>query len=102
MLTLDARRFVERARDGREVPLGKVRVWEPPARIVLDWYPGTDVDHPTEVEIRFERERNGTRVHVTHRPTEASRDLFDGRAPRYVASWDLVLSALASAPLDIR
>jgi uncharacterized protein YndB with AHSA1/START domain len=89
-----AGRFCERALDGREVDLGKVRAWEPPTRLLLDFYPGTDAAHPTEVEVVFRAEDGGTRVTVYHRPTELSRDLFAGRAPRYVASWDLCLASL--------
>lgn len=92
-------RFYERAGDGREVELGRVRAWDAPHRLLLDWYPGTDAEHPTEVEVRFVAETGGTRVVVRHGPTEKSRDLFGARAPRYDASWDLVLAALAAAAL---
>ncbi len=94
-------RFWERASDGREVELGRVRVWEPPARLVLDFYPGTDPEHPTEVTVTFTAEEAGTRVRVEQRPTAASEALFAGRAPRYERSWELLLEALrkrASAP----
>lgn len=90
-------RFYERARDGREVDLGRVRVWEPPSRLVLDFYPGTDAAHPTEVEVLFVPDGEGTKVTVLHRATPESAALFESRAPRYVASWDLLLGALASA-----
>jgi uncharacterized protein YndB with AHSA1/START domain len=89
-------RFWERAADGREVELGRVRVWEPPARLVLDWYPGTDAEHPTSVTIRFTPEGDGTRVTVEHVPTAASADLWGPRVARYAASWDAVLPALAA------
>lgn len=88
-------RFFERDASGNEVELGTVITWEPPARIVLDWYPGTDKDHPTRVEIRFAAEGDGTRLVVEHGPTSASEDLFSTRAPRYEASWSLVLDALS-------
>jgi uncharacterized protein YndB with AHSA1/START domain len=95
---LAAGRFFERARDGREVELGRVRVFEPPSRLVLDFYPGTDAEHPTEVEVLFAAEGGGavTRVTVLHRATAASESLFESRAPRYVASWDLLLGSLAA------
>jgi hypothetical protein len=89
-------RFWERDSQGHEVELGRVRVWQPPDRVVLDWYPGTDADHPTEVVVSFAREGATTRITVEHRPLPASADLWSGRAPRYVASWNLVLDALAS------
>ena len=95
---LAAGRFFELARDGREVELGRVRVFEPPSRLVLDFYPGTDPEHPTEVEVLFAPEDSGarTRVTVLHRSTAASESLFESRAPRYVASWDLLLGSLAA------
>lgn len=89
-------RFSERSGD-HEVQLGKVRVWDPPRRLVLDWFPGTDADHPTEVEITFAPEGAGTRVTVQHRPLPVSAPLFDDRAPRYDKSWELVLAALVAA-----
>lgn len=89
-------RFSERSGD-REVQLGRVRVWDPPRRLILDWYPGTDAEHPTEVEITFASEGDGTRVTVQHRPLPVSAPLFEDRAPRYAASWDLVLAALVRA-----
>lgn len=89
--------FFEVATDGRRAELGYVRAWEPPALILLDFYPGTDPDHPTEARITFEAVPGGTLVRVEHGPTPASIDLFDQRAPRYEESWELVLAALASA-----
>ena len=61
-------RFWERATDGHEVELGRVTMWDPPRRLALDFYPGTDAHHPTEVVVRFAREDGGTRVVVTHGP----------------------------------
>jgi uncharacterized protein YndB with AHSA1/START domain len=87
----------ERDSTGRKVELGLVKCWEPPTRIVLDWYPGTDRDHPTEVEVHFLPEGQATRVEVRHRATPASASLFPTRAPRYATSWELVLAALERA-----
>jgi uncharacterized protein YndB with AHSA1/START domain len=96
-ITLDADGpFFEEAADGTTVPLGRVRAWEPPARLLLDFYPGTDPERPTEVEVEFAAEGAGTRVRVRHRPTAASASVFDDRAPSFVRAWDLVLPALAA------
>lgn len=90
-------RFFERSRDGREVELGKVRVFEPPVRLLLDWYPGTSAAAPTEVEVRFAAVPEGTRVTVLHREGPTSAELYKQRAAAYDRSWDLVLAALAEA-----
>jgi Activator of Hsp90 ATPase homolog 1-like protein len=90
-------RFWERARDGHEVELGRVLVWEPPERLMLDFYPGTDALHPTEVIVRFAGEADGTRVVVEHRPKAESAELWAAGAPRFERSWDIVLPALQEA-----
>lgn len=100
LFLLPSGRFYERARDGREVELGRVVAWQAPTRLVLEWYPGTDREHPTEVEVKFSAlggDTTRTLVEIVHRPTDASRELFGSRAPRYDASWQLVLGALSRA-----
>jgi uncharacterized protein YndB with AHSA1/START domain len=89
-------RFFERARDGHEIELGYVHDWDPPRRLVLDFYPGTDPAHPTRVVVGFVAEGDGTRLTIEHGPTEASADLFDLRAPRYETSWDAVFVSLSA------
>lgn len=97
VVTLEADRFFERDASGVELVLGAVRVWEPPHRIALDWYPGTDEAHPTEVEVLFVARGAGTDVRIIHRAGPHSVNLFPARAPRYGASWDLVAAALCRA-----
>lgn len=90
--------FFERSRDGHEVPLGIVRSWDPPHRLLFDWYPGTDAEHPTRVEIRFLADGpESTRIEVQHTATDSSEALFPTRAPRYDAAWTSVLEALSRA-----
>jgi len=90
-------RFWERAGDGREIELGRVLVWEPAKRLILDFYPGTDAEHPTEVVVRFAEENGGTRVVVQHRPKPESADLWATGAPGFERAWTLVLPALEHA-----
>ena len=90
-------RFFERARDGEEVELGRVLVWEPSRRLVLDFYPGTDAEHPTAVEVRFTAVGGGTRVGIRHGPKPESASAWTAGAPRYERSWDLVTAALEEA-----
>jgi len=88
-------RFFERGSDGTEIELGVARAFEPAHRLLLDWYPGTGREHPTQVEVTFEAMDTGTRVTVRHGPGVAGVDLFGLNAPGYDRSWDLVLAALA-------
>jgi hypothetical protein len=92
-----AGRFFERATDGREVELGRVRAFEAPRRLLLDFYVATGPEHPTEVEVLFASEGEGTRVTVEHRATAASAALFPARAPAYSRSWALLLEGLTAA-----
>jgi uncharacterized protein YndB with AHSA1/START domain len=54
--------------------VGKVDVWDPPARIVLIWQLNAefqfDPDLVTEVEVQFTPEGGGTRVDLEHRDLE--------------------------------
>ncbi len=69
-------------------------------RLILDFYPGTDAEHPTEVVVRFAQENGGTRVVVQHRPKPESADLWAAGAPRFERAWTLVLPALERAADD--
>jgi hypothetical protein len=90
-------RFYERATTGREVELGRVTVWEPPARLILDFYPGTDAAHPTEVVVQFAATDGGTRVVVAHGPKTESADLWAAGAHAFERAWDRLLPRLAHA-----
>jgi hypothetical protein len=90
-------RFWERATDGREVELGRVVVWEPAQRLILDFYPGTDAQHPTEVLVSFAAENTGTRVVVKHGPKPESAGLWAEGAPGFERAWELMLPAFKKA-----
>jgi uncharacterized protein YndB with AHSA1/START domain len=71
-------RWYELDVDGSECEIGKVAVWEPPARLVLIWQLTPeftfDPDLTTEVEVLFTPERTGTRVELEHRDLERMGD----------------------------
>jgi uncharacterized protein YndB with AHSA1/START domain len=90
-------RFYERSADGEEVELGVVRVFSPPERLVLDWYPGTGPSRPTSVEIVLAAEGDGTRVRLTHREGPHSKDEYETRATAFERSWTLVFEAWIGA-----
>lgn len=57
------------------IEVGRVRVWEPPQRLVFSWRNATFAPHEqTEVEVEFKATRGGTLVTVTHRGWSALRD----------------------------
>jgi uncharacterized protein YndB with AHSA1/START domain len=68
-------RWYERGVDGSECEVGKVLVWEPPARLVLCWQLTPewtyDPDLITDVEVQFVADgANATRVELEHRNLE--------------------------------
>jgi uncharacterized protein YndB with AHSA1/START domain len=61
-------RLVALLADGEEFEVGRVVVWAPGERLVLSWRQATfSADQSTELEVRFEPVRGGTRVTVEHR-----------------------------------
>lgn len=72
-------RWYELAEDGSRVDVGKITVWEPPARFVMSWdinsqwQPDTTIG--SEVEVRFIAEgADATRVELEHRKFEQMGD----------------------------
>jgi uncharacterized protein YndB with AHSA1/START domain len=53
--------------DGEVVEIGRIRVWEPPDRLVFTWRPTSfGPDQETEVHVGFEPIAEGSRVVVEH------------------------------------
>ncbi len=90
-------RFYERARDGRETELGRVRTWDFPRQILLDFFVATGPKNPTQVEITFSALNGSTEVTVNHWPTSRNVDAWEEIAPRYSQSWEAVLAAFLQA-----
>ncbi len=65
--------------------------WDPPTRIVHTWHPGRSPETAQEVELRFRRERDGTRLDLTHRGWETLGDEAQELLGSYDTGWDFVL-----------
>jgi hypothetical protein len=72
-------RWFERGADGSECDWGRIRVWDPPSRLVLVWQLSGewayDAALETEIDVRFIAEGpDRTRVELEHRGLEAYGD----------------------------
>ena len=74
-------RWYELDVDGTECEIGRVAVWEPPARVVLIWQLTPEFTHDleliTEVEVLFTPQGDGTRVDLEHRNLERMGEKAD-------------------------
>src|SRR6266545_1807844 len=83
-------RVYERMTNGEEAHWANVIAWEPPHRLVLEWKVNPDAVAPTEIEVRFTPEGDGTRVDLEHRGFEAlGKDAEEAHAD-YSGGWPTV------------
>jgi hypothetical protein len=60
-------RLTETYDDGDVFEIGHVKVWEPPAKLVLSWRQASFADNQqTELHVRFDRVGDQTRITVEH------------------------------------
>jgi uncharacterized protein YndB with AHSA1/START domain len=60
-------RLTETLADGRVFEIGRITLWEPPARLAFSWRQASFApDQQTEVHVRFEPVGQETRVTVEH------------------------------------
>lgn len=85
----------EVAEGGKREHWARVTAWEPPTRLVLAWQVNPETQGPTEIEVTFTPEGEGTVVELEHRNWEQAgaggaemRDAYDG-------GWELVLAPFA-------
>lgn len=95
-------RVYEVASDGTEGSWATVLAYEPPDRIVLAWKPNDEDRPPTEVEVRFTADGDGTRVDLEHRGWERIGDLARDSRGGYSEGWDEVLARFAVAAAAAR
>jgi uncharacterized protein YndB with AHSA1/START domain len=90
-------RLYERMSDGAEANWGTILVWDPPRRVVISWHVNPERAAPTEVEVRFLAEGDGTRVELEHRGWERlGADAEEARSG-YLTGWERVLGRFAGA-----
>jgi uncharacterized protein YndB with AHSA1/START domain len=88
-------RFFERYTDGEEFEVGRVTAFEPPARVAFTWrQPTWNAD--TQVEVRFAREADGTRVTLEHSGFERLTGTPPDLGTSYGRGWDFALSRYAA------
>jgi uncharacterized protein YndB with AHSA1/START domain len=95
-VAIEGDRIVERLGE-RETVWGEVLGVEAAARIRFTWHPGRDEDEePTEVEVRFVADGDGTLVTLVHSGWERlSEERRAGRVD-YDNGWPLVLARYAA------
>lgn len=84
-------RVFERGASGEEHLWGNVFVWDPPAQVAFSWHPTRGADTAQRVEVRFEAEGSGTRVHLTHSGWEALGERALETRNHYNNGWNLVI-----------
>lgn len=77
---------------GRREPWGRVTTWEPPRCLVVSWYVNPNRPAPTEFEVTFTPEDEGTRVVLEHRHWEQAGEGAAEMRDNYDSGWDLVLA----------
>ena len=83
-------RVYEVMSSGKEAHWADVIAWEPPHRFVLDWKVNPGAAAPTEVEVRFAAEGDGTRVELEHRGFERLGDSAQSTYESYSGGWPTV------------
>jgi uncharacterized protein YndB with AHSA1/START domain len=88
----DGWRLVEKAKDGRETEWGEVLDYKFASRVRFTWHPGRDADdEPTEIEVTFTADKDGTLVVLEHRGWENLTGERLGSREGYASGWPGVL-----------
>ena len=94
----DGWRLVEKAKDGRENVWGEVLEYEVSSRLRMTWHPGREADdEPTELEVSFTADGDGTIVVLEHRGWENLRDELRQGREGYDKGWPGVLERYRQA-----
>jgi uncharacterized protein YndB with AHSA1/START domain len=90
-------RIYEVTSEGVEGSWAEVLVFDPPTRFVLAWKPNDRLEPPTEVEIRFEPDGDGTVVRLEHRGWERLGDRAEEARGTHAQGWVVPLERFAAA-----
>jgi uncharacterized protein YndB with AHSA1/START domain len=83
--------------DGEKGHWATVLTWDPPTRLVLAWNILEREPVPTEVDVRFVAEGEGTRVELEHRGWEAVAEKAAAKRESYDTGWGQVLGVYAAS-----
>jgi uncharacterized protein YndB with AHSA1/START domain len=96
-------RLTETQPDGEVFEIGRIKIWEPAARLVFSWRQASfGPDQDTEVHVRFEPVGDQTRVTVEHfgwdtvPPEHVAKHRFPEQVflQRHAEWWQTLLAAL--------
>jgi uncharacterized protein YndB with AHSA1/START domain len=90
-------RLFETGADESQAVWGRVKVWEPPYRLVLSWHPGRDADSAQELDISFAEDGRSTLVRIEHRDWDRLGSLAGEVRARYENTWSSVLGRFEAA-----
>ena len=91
-------KLIERAKDGRENVWAEVLDYEFASRLRMTWHPGrTSEEMPTEVELTFVADGEGTTVVLEHSGWEKCNEERRGVRANYDSGWDPVLDRYKTA-----
>jgi uncharacterized protein YndB with AHSA1/START domain len=97
--TREGGRIEEVLEDGSTRAWGAVLAWDPPRRVVYGWKPNDRPTPPTEVEVRFSSQNDGTLVELEHRGWDRLGDVSEEIRPLYASEggWTMVLGRYRNA-----
>jgi uncharacterized protein YndB with AHSA1/START domain len=88
---------LEHMSDGTTLPWAEVIAWDPPRRFVMAWRPHSRPQPPTEVEVTFTAQDDGTLVELEHRGWERLSEDFRDLYASYAGGWIETLGRFAAA-----
>ncbi|HEX9697036.1 MAG TPA: SRPBCC domain-containing protein [Actinomycetota bacterium] len=83
--------------DGTRAHWADVLAFEAPKRILLAWKPNPEQPVPTEVEVSFHADGDGTRVALEHRAWERLAERAADARAGYAGGWVTVLGRFEQA-----